>query len=331
MKKTKKILSVLGMGLLLLSAVSFVSCSGIAGKVKDSIDDALSDLDNDNNSDDDDDDDDDSLNTDYQLPEEFSITIKTEYDDQTDISSFLVTKKAYMYEGKIIYFYNDVDAAFFNYDDNTGKVELESVLASDTYISMYKSIIFSSLRAGDMSMYSEYIKKEGKETICGRTCTKYSWYLSELGDYIKGSLWLEDKYNICFKESIEYSESGKISKTSREVLEFKDTGITLPEADYEKLIVDRKAELIKSYVGEWYKQVADHYEFKEIKDGHRIKITDDYKLYFNDVEYSLECYDSYLVVRENNKIKFSVYYVASYKKDYIKIYDDHSQYFYFIK
>jgi hypothetical protein len=85
---------------------------------------------------------------------------------------------------------------------------------------------------GYMSNYNEFkdeLKRDGSETIAGKSCEKYVYNYSAQGSQLKFEYFIDKETGVCMKFFIEGSNQEGSGQYTFECTEFKTSGVTLPQ------------------------------------------------------------------------------------------------------
>ena len=170
------------------------------------------------------------------LTGDYSITYKmTYYETGTEVQSYDVTLSksgdgyyTKMGEGMEMLFIKNGE----KYDMYMGDEEGVFTLIPEVQYTEEEVVTQSAALFGYMSVYEglgDALNKVGTEKIAGRDCEKYSYEASTQGYSAKMDYYIDKENGICMKYFIEASAEGEKGGFDYECVEFKTSGVTLPE------------------------------------------------------------------------------------------------------
>lgn len=113
---------------------------------------------------------------------------------------------------------------YYNSGDGFEKVNLVAPLTEDEVID---NLFFIDMmwQYGDLS---SDMKKDGSETIAGRSCDKFSYQYVGIGAALKYVVCIDKQTDVCLKWTYDIASAGGSGGFSFECTEFKTSGVTLP-------------------------------------------------------------------------------------------------------
>ncbi|MCL1951477.1 MAG: hypothetical protein FWF60_01475 [Oscillospiraceae bacterium] len=88
------------------------------------------------------------------------------------------------------------------------------------------------MTSGFMTQYGNYsseMKKDGKETVAGRSCDKYTFSAAAFGTAVRYSCCIDRATGVCLKYTYDASVGGQSGGMAFECTQFKTSGVKLPK------------------------------------------------------------------------------------------------------
>ena len=164
------------------------------------------------------------------LKGDYSITyrVSTSGEDYFDVTAARTSAGYhYNYAGiEVLYIKNGnkYDKYFGSSSDGFTKVDWLEPLTEEQVKSELSFLNWMSYYGN----YSSDLKKDGSETVAGRSCNRYKYSLSYFGASLQYIVCIDKATGICMKWTYNVASGGEQSSLKFECTEFKTSGVKLP-------------------------------------------------------------------------------------------------------